>query len=37
VLAAAVRFALDSPAPDPSGALDGLYATGLRARPGVSD
>jgi acetoin:2,6-dichlorophenolindophenol oxidoreductase subunit alpha len=36
VLARAVRFALDSPVPDPAGALDDLYATGLRARPGVS-
>jgi pyruvate dehydrogenase E1 component alpha subunit len=34
VLAEAVKFALDSPAPDPAGALDDLYATGLRGRPG---
>ncbi|MFD1145523.1 thiamine pyrophosphate-dependent dehydrogenase E1 component subunit alpha [Saccharothrix hoggarensis] len=31
---AAVAFALDSPHPDPVGALDHLYATGMRARPG---
>ncbi|HET9143357.1 thiamine pyrophosphate-dependent dehydrogenase E1 component subunit alpha [Actinophytocola sp.] len=30
----AVGFALDSPHPDPAGALDHLYATGLRARTG---
>jgi pyruvate dehydrogenase E1 component alpha subunit len=30
----AVAFALSSPHPDPAGALDHLYATGLRARPG---
>jgi TPP-dependent pyruvate/acetoin dehydrogenase alpha subunit len=30
----AVDFALSSPHPDPAGALDHLYATGLRARPG---
>jgi acetoin:2,6-dichlorophenolindophenol oxidoreductase subunit alpha len=30
----AVAFALDSPHPDPAGALDHLYANGLRARPG---
>ncbi|WP_158840070.1 thiamine pyrophosphate-dependent dehydrogenase E1 component subunit alpha [Saccharothrix deserti] len=30
----AVAFALDSPHPDPAGALDYLYATGMRARPG---
>lgn len=30
----AVTFALDSPHPDPAGALDYLYATGMRARPG---
>jgi TPP-dependent pyruvate/acetoin dehydrogenase alpha subunit len=34
VLAEAVAFALDSPRPDPAGALDHLYATGLRARQG---
>lgn len=32
---AAVRFALDSPAPDPADALDHLYASGMRARTGV--
>ncbi|MET7426430.1 thiamine pyrophosphate-dependent dehydrogenase E1 component subunit alpha [Dactylosporangium sp. NPDC005555] len=32
----AVRFAVDSPPPDPAGALDHLYADGLRARAGVS-
>jgi acetoin:2,6-dichlorophenolindophenol oxidoreductase subunit alpha len=31
---AAIAFALDSPHPDPVGALDHLYATGMRARPG---
>ncbi|MFI9007896.1 thiamine pyrophosphate-dependent dehydrogenase E1 component subunit alpha [Actinosynnema sp. NPDC053489] len=31
---AAVAFALGSPHPDPVGALDHLYATGTRARPG---
>jgi pyruvate dehydrogenase E1 component alpha subunit len=35
-LAAAVAFALDSPRPEPSSALDHLYATGMRPRPGVS-
>ena len=30
----AVAFALGSPHPDPVGALDHLYATGMRARPG---
>ncbi|HET8658492.1 MAG TPA: thiamine pyrophosphate-dependent dehydrogenase E1 component subunit alpha [Micromonosporaceae bacterium] len=35
VLDEAVRFARESPKPDPSGALDHLYADGLRARPGV--
>lgn len=34
VLAEAVAFALTSPHPDPAGALDHLYATGLRARSG---
>lgn len=34
VVDAAVAFALDSPHPDPVGALDHLYATGMRARPG---
>ncbi|WP_367128719.1 thiamine pyrophosphate-dependent dehydrogenase E1 component subunit alpha [Saccharothrix sp. HUAS TT1] len=33
-LADAVAFALGSPHPDPVGALDFLYATGMRARPG---
>jgi pyruvate dehydrogenase E1 component alpha subunit len=32
----AVRFAVDSPLPDPAGALDHLYADGLRARAGVA-
>ena len=32
----AVRFALDSPEPDPAGALDFLYADGMRARAGVA-
>ncbi|WUH92901.1 thiamine pyrophosphate-dependent dehydrogenase E1 component subunit alpha [Streptomyces sp. NBC_00433] len=31
----AVRFALDSPHPDPAGALDHLYATGMRPRAGA--
>ncbi len=35
VLADAVTFALASPAPDPDGALDFLYATGLRPRLGM--
>ncbi|HZN19401.1 MAG TPA: thiamine pyrophosphate-dependent dehydrogenase E1 component subunit alpha [Micromonosporaceae bacterium] len=35
VLDEAVRFARESPKPDPSGALDYLYADGLRTRPGV--
>ncbi|MBO1415818.1 thiamine pyrophosphate-dependent dehydrogenase E1 component subunit alpha [Streptomyces sp. FH025] len=35
-LAAAEEFALTSEHPDPSGALDHLYADGLRPRPGVS-
>jgi pyruvate dehydrogenase E1 component alpha subunit len=34
LLADAVGFALDSPHPDPAGALDFLYATGLRGRSG---
>ncbi|MEV0724725.1 thiamine pyrophosphate-dependent dehydrogenase E1 component subunit alpha [Micromonospora purpureochromogenes] len=33
-LAAAVAFALASPEPDPAGALDHLYASGLTARTG---
>ncbi|HET8680338.1 MAG TPA: thiamine pyrophosphate-dependent dehydrogenase E1 component subunit alpha [Micromonosporaceae bacterium] len=36
VLDDAVRFARQSPKPDPSGALDYLYADGMRARPGVA-
>jgi TPP-dependent pyruvate/acetoin dehydrogenase alpha subunit len=35
VLDEAVRFARESPKPDPADALDHLYATGLRTRPGV--
>ncbi|WP_117209509.1 thiamine pyrophosphate-dependent dehydrogenase E1 component subunit alpha [Allorhizocola rhizosphaerae] len=35
VLADAVQFAQDSPKPDPADALEYLYATGLRPRPGV--
>lgn len=35
VIAAAVEFALAGPAPDPAGALDHLYATGLRPRMGM--
>ncbi|MFD5086102.1 thiamine pyrophosphate-dependent dehydrogenase E1 component subunit alpha [Kitasatospora sp. NPDC058406] len=34
-LAAAERFALDSPHPDPAGAADHLYASGLRPRAGA--
>lgn len=34
LLAEAVEFALGSPHPDPSGALDHLYASGLRGRAG---
>jgi TPP-dependent pyruvate/acetoin dehydrogenase alpha subunit len=34
-VAAAVRFALDSPKPEPGQALDYLYASGLRPRGGV--
>jgi pyruvate dehydrogenase E1 component alpha subunit len=36
LLQTARQFAVDSPEPDPAGALDHLYADGLRARPGVS-
>jgi pyruvate dehydrogenase E1 component alpha subunit len=36
-LAAAVRFALDSPRPDPLDPLAHLYSTGLRVRAGVAD
>lgn len=32
-----VRFAVDSPRPDPAGAFDHLYATGMEVRMGVSD
>jgi TPP-dependent pyruvate/acetoin dehydrogenase alpha subunit len=35
ILAEAERFALASPRPDPAGALDYLYASGLVARAGV--
>jgi pyruvate dehydrogenase E1 component alpha subunit len=35
LLAKAVDFAVTSPKPDPADALDHLYATGLRTRPGV--
>ncbi|MFE2109003.1 thiamine pyrophosphate-dependent dehydrogenase E1 component subunit alpha, partial [Kitasatospora sp. NPDC059463] len=34
-LAAAEEFALASPHPDPAGAADHLYASGLRPRAGV--
>jgi len=36
LLAEAERFALASPSPDPAGALDYLYATGLRPRSGAA-
>jgi pyruvate dehydrogenase E1 component alpha subunit len=36
VLAAAVRFALDSPRPDPVDATRHVYASGLRVRAGVA-
>jgi pyruvate dehydrogenase E1 component alpha subunit len=36
VVEGAVEYALASPAPDPAGALDFLYATGLRPRMGVA-
>ncbi|MBS2538057.1 thiamine pyrophosphate-dependent dehydrogenase E1 component subunit alpha [Catenulispora sp. NF23] len=36
VLEEAVRFALDSPHPDPATALDHLYADGTQARAGVA-
>jgi pyruvate dehydrogenase E1 component alpha subunit len=36
VLEAAVRYALDSPKPDPAQALDYLYSGRVRLRPGVS-
>jgi pyruvate dehydrogenase E1 component alpha subunit len=36
LLTEAVRFALDSPHPDPAGAQDYLYASGLRGRAGWS-
>jgi TPP-dependent pyruvate/acetoin dehydrogenase alpha subunit len=35
-LEAAVRFALAGPKPDPADALEYLYASGLRTRPGVA-
>lgn len=35
ILAEAVEFARSSPNPDPAGALDYLYASGLRGRDGV--
>ncbi|WP_433218736.1 thiamine pyrophosphate-dependent dehydrogenase E1 component subunit alpha [Dactylosporangium sp. CS-047395] len=35
VLEAAVRFAKESPGPDPDGALEHLYADGLRVRAGA--
>lgn len=36
VVDAAVRFALDSPKPDPASALDHLYSDGLQLRGGVT-
>jgi acetoin:2,6-dichlorophenolindophenol oxidoreductase subunit alpha len=36
VLDEAVRFACESPHPDPASALDFLYASGIRVRPGVA-
>jgi pyruvate dehydrogenase E1 component alpha subunit len=36
VLDEAVRFACESPHPDPASALDFLYTSGMRARPGVA-
>ena len=36
ILERARHFVAESPEPDPAGALDHLYADGLRARPGVS-
>jgi pyruvate dehydrogenase E1 component alpha subunit len=36
LLEEATEFVLDSPEPDPAGALDHLYADGLRARAGTS-
>jgi acetoin:2,6-dichlorophenolindophenol oxidoreductase subunit alpha len=36
VLEAAVRFAKESPMPDPDGALEHLYADGLRVRAGAA-
>jgi pyruvate dehydrogenase E1 component alpha subunit len=35
LLDGAVEFARESPRPDPSGALDHLYASGMRARAGI--
>ncbi len=37
VIAAASRFALASPKPDPGDALDYLYSTGLRLRAGMAE
>jgi pyruvate dehydrogenase E1 component alpha subunit len=34
LLDCAVEFAVGSPRPDPAGALDHLYATGMRGRSG---
>jgi pyruvate dehydrogenase E1 component alpha subunit len=36
LLAAAEKFALSSPRPDPAGALEYLYASGMVARGGVA-
>jgi TPP-dependent pyruvate/acetoin dehydrogenase alpha subunit len=36
VLETAVRYALDSPKPDPAQAFDYLYSGGVRPRPGIS-
>ena len=35
ILAEAAEFARSSPNPDPAGALDYLYASGLRGRSGA--
>ena len=35
-MAAAVRFALAGPKPDPADSREYLYASGLRTRPGVA-
>ena len=37
VIDAAVAFALNGPRPDPSGALDYLYRSGLRGRSGTGE